>query len=65
MNRETERPTGVDLTEKLAKEDVTLKTMKSFEADKYDVPLIEIMDEIYDIHLVDLPETLKQTLEKA
>ena len=66
MNNEENgrRPTGVNLSE-LSKNGANLKTMKSFEANKYDVPLIEIMDEIYDVHMVDLPETLKKTLEKA
>ena len=32
---------------------------------QYEVPFNEIMNEICDVHLVTLPETLKETLEKA
>ena len=31
----------------------------------YDVPVREIMDEIYDVYLKTLPETLPETLQKA
>ena len=32
---------------------------------KYDVPLTQIMDEIYDVYLVDLPQDLGEALQIA
>ena len=39
--------------------------MKAANETKYDVPLMQIMDEIYDEYLVDLPESLNEALKLA
>ena len=42
-----------------------IESMKAANETKYDVPLMQIMDEIYDEYLVDLPESLNEALKLA
>ena len=46
----------------LQKDAETMKTMKSVNSNVYEVPIIQIMNEIYDDYMVALPETLPETL---
>ena len=53
--------TGTDL-----KDDAeSRKTLSRMRSNIYEVPLGQIMDEIYDEYLVDLPDTLPETMKKA
>ena len=48
------------------KKDVkTILMMKSVDSTVYDIPLIQIMNEIYDEFMIELPETLTDTFEMA
>ena len=42
-----------------------IESMKAANETKYDVPLMQIMNEIYDEYLVDLPESLNEALKLA
>ena len=42
-----------------------MKTMKSVDSNVYEVPIIQIMNEIYDDYMIELPETLPETLKRA
>ena len=44
-----------DIAESLIKNGQMIESMKAANETKYDVPLTQIMDEIYDVYLVDLP----------
>ena len=42
-----------------------IESMQAANETKYDVPLIQIMNEIYDQYLVDLPQDLNEALKMA
>ena len=54
-----------DVAESLIKNGQMIESMAAANETKYDVPLTQIMDEIYDIYLVDLPQDLGEALQKA
>ena len=53
------------MAESLIKNGQMIESMVAANETKYDVPLTQIMDEIYDVYLVDLPQDLGEALQIA
>ena len=54
-----------EVSQSLIKNGMMIESMQAANETKYDVPLIQIMNEIYDQYLVDLPQDLNEALKMA